>query len=302
MKEIECVVRSSCELGEGPVWLPHTSSLYWVDIPPPSKLYEWNLNSKHFKVWELPDVVTALAPRQQHGLIVVSRNAINGFDFSSGQLDQIAIPDPPFRSLRFNDCGCDALGRLWTGSMLDTFGEQKAKFPTKPEDFLVGSLYRIDPDHTIHEQKYGVGCPNTFLWSPDSKYMYTIDSATEQIYQYHYDLASGEISDCAQMIDMPLPGVPDGSAMDKAGYFWNARWGGSCVIRFSPDGQVDQKVDVPAKLVTSCAFGGIHLDTLFITTAKHGLTADELIEYPMSGGIFAFKPQVSGLPVPPFLG
>ena len=95
-------------------------------------------------------------------------------------------------------------------------------------------------------------------------------------------------------------GVPDGSAMDVEGYLWNCRWGGSCVVRFSPDGRVDQVVEIPATNITSCAFGGADNKTLFVTSAQYGIEADQLARNPLEGAIFAINTPVAGMEVSEF--
>jgi sugar lactone lactonase YvrE len=97
-------------------------------------------------------------------------------------------------------------------------------------------------------------------------------------------------------------GYPDGATVDADGGLWNARWEGGCVIRFAPDGSIDRVIEMPARRITCCAFGGDGLDTLYVTTSRLHLTRDELKVQPQAGGTFAFKPGVKGLPRPAFVG
>jgi len=90
-------------------------------------------------------------------------------------------------------------------------------------------------------------------------------------------------------------GYPDGSTVDSEGGLWSCRWGGSCVIRFDPNGKVDEIVEVPVESVTCCTFGGENLDTLFITTARWGMTQEQIDNNPSAGGLFSIKPGVIGL-------
>lgn len=69
--------------------------------------------------------------------------------------------------------------------------------------------------------------------------------------------------------------------------------------RYTPDGWLDTVVRVPARQVTSAAFGDDDLGTLYITTAREGLTEAELRAQPDAGSIFACRPGVTGRP--PFL-
>jgi sugar lactone lactonase YvrE len=91
-------------------------------------------------------------------------------------------------------------------------------------------------------------------------------------------------------------GYPDGAVVDSQGYLWNAKWGGSCVVRHAPDGSIDRIVEVPVSQVTCPAFGGPDLKTLFITTANKNLSAEQLAAEKVAGGLFAIEVDVAGLP------
>jgi sugar lactone lactonase YvrE len=89
-------------------------------------------------------------------------------------------------------------------------------------------------------------------------------------------------------------GMPDGMTIDGEGLLWVAMWGGSTVLRCSPDGDVVQRLPLPCSQPTSCAFGGDDLATLFITTARYGLDDAQLADEPMAGGLLACRPGVTG--------
>ena len=93
-------------------------------------------------------------------------------------------------------------------------------------------------------------------------------------------------------------GSPDGMCIDSEGKLWIAHWGGHCVRLWNPKtADVLQKVEVDASHVTSCCFGGKNLDTLYITTARSGLSKNQLKEFPKSGGLYVFEPEVKGTPI-----
>jgi sugar lactone lactonase YvrE len=48
------------------------------------------------------------------------------------------------------------------------------------------------------------------------------------------------------------------------------------------------------------AFGGEDLRTAYVTTARTGLSEEELQRDPLSGGLFSFRTDVPGLPECPF--
>ncbi len=290
----ECLVDSRCELGESPLWLAD-GTLCWLDVGNPSTLFEWNLETRSLKRWPLPELTSALAARE-HGLLLLCKSGVRAFDRRDGSIRPLAPPPFAMEPLRFNDCGCDAVGRLWTGTMRDNFAPAAV---TAATDEFAGELLRYDPDGSVHRILAGIGCPNTFAWSPRGRTLYSADSSTGCLYQFDFEPRSGAASNRRLFCNPADLGVPDGSAVDAEGHIWNARWGAGCVARFAPDGALLQTVSIPARQVTSCAFGGSALDTLFVTTARIGLTPDALAQQPLAGGVFSFRPGVRGLPVRP---
>jgi sugar lactone lactonase YvrE len=91
-------------------------------------------------------------------------------------------------------------------------------------------------------------------------------------------------------------GFPDGMAIDEEDMLWVGMWNGNAVVRFDPNtGEIISKIEVPAHNVTSCAFGGKLLDTLYITTASVDMTPEEHAKYPLAGSLFQAVPGVKGV-------
>jgi sugar lactone lactonase YvrE len=287
----ELVVDSRCRLGEAPVWSQRSNRLYWLDIGSPTSLFSMCFPARTVSGWTFSELATGLALSSEDELIVISQSGASVFDPSADQLLRTFV-SPPFSmdGIRFNDCGCDALGRLWTGAMSN-------EFATRTEcsgSGASGSLVCIDTDLSCTVLPAGLGCPNSFVWSPDHELLYVADSTEGSLYAYGYDLGTARLSKPALFDKSPGIGIPDGSAIDGDGCLWNARWGAGCVVRYTPDGRVAELVRIPADFVTSCAFGGAGLQTLFITTARMDLPAGDLERQPNAGGVFAFKPRVPG--------
>ncbi|NGP17708.1 SMP-30/gluconolactonase/LRE family protein [Devosia chinhatensis] len=140
--------------------------------------------------------------------------------------------------------------------------------------------------------------PNATSFTADGRRAYWTDTPTSRILTRETDPQTGlPLGDWTLFADTSdLPGHPDGAVVDSEGYLWNARWGGSCVIRFSPDGSVDRTIDVPVSQVTCPAFGGPDLKRLFLTTANKNLSPEQLAEEKVAGGIFFIDLDVAGLP------
>lgn len=287
MYEIEHVLASQAELGEGPVWHPIEQVLYFLDITK-GRLHRFDpVNGQH-AVTELGVVVGSMGAREQGGWVMATRKGFALRD-ASGQINYIGDPDAAENEkVRFNDGKTDPTGRFWAGKMSDT--------PTN-------SLYRLDPDRSIHRMESGISVSNGLGWSPDLKTFYYTDSPAKIIYAYDFDVDGGTIHNRRTFAVVPEgEGSPDGLAVDAEGCIWSARWGGWKVVRYAPDGEILAVLAMPVELPTSCAFGGPNLDELYITSAYVAVPVERRAEQTQAGDVFRVRPGVRGLPEPLFKG
>lgn len=297
---LHCIADLHCSLGEAPVWSESAQTLYWLDVAAPAILYGWHYQTRQVRRWALPELATGLSMSESDELVVLAQSGINVFDIERCALRNIVGVPFAMTGIRFNDCGCDRSGQLWTGIMRNDFSrKQKTEVVEAPPDFS-GRMCCFNDQGVCRLVATDIECPNTFVWSLDGTTLYTADSSARCLYSYRFDSPSGAVGVRSVFSAHVNLGVPDGSALDAEGCLWNARWGAGCVVRFQPDGSVANIVRIPANLVTSCAFGGDALDTLFVTTASYDLQAHELALQPKSGGVFAFKPGVPGARRPGF--
>jgi len=288
--DVVCAVAAGCLLGEGPVWDGAAGALYWVDIEG-KRLHRLLPRSGSTTSWDLPEQPGAVTPRASGGMVMVLESGLAAFDPASGDLEWIVDPEPEHADNRFNDGKCDRRGRFWAGSM---HGADPAR--------ATGNVYRFDPDGTVHRIIAGVGIPNTFAWSPDGGTMYLASSLDRVIHAYDYDVATGAIGNRRVFATTEGEAVPDGSTVDAEGFLWNAQWDGWRVVRYAPDGSVDRVVAMPVQRPTSCMFGGDDLTTLYVTSARTGLSRRRMRRQPLAGGIFSIQAGVAGLPEAPFGG
>jgi len=222
------------------------------------------------------DVVAAMRPRVNGGLVLgLERSfALQDADGTLHVLDPV-VPD----GARFNDGGCDPAGRFWCGTMTDDEREGAA------------SMFRLDPDGSVHHVFGGVTVSNGLEWSPDGSRAYYVDTPTRRIAAGDAELRDRRVF--ARVED----GLPDGLTVDADGGVWVALYDGGAVLRFTPEGTLDARVEVPdGGRVTACTFGG---DRLYITTSREGLGDDAPAA---AGAVFAVDPGVGGLPARTFAG
>jgi sugar lactone lactonase YvrE len=278
------ILHAQATLGEGALWNPETGRLHWVDIEG-KELHVFDPATGHDRCYPVGNCIGTVVPMRNGHALVALQNGIHEIDLDTGHLTFRANPvaDP---DLRFNDGKCDPAGRFWVGTLDLKQRDQAA------------TLYRYDPDGSIHVMLPHVTNSNGLAWAPDRHTMYYIDTATQNVQAFDYDDATGRISNPRVIIRVPEAlGSPDGMTIDAEGKLWVALFGAGPVRRYDPEtGALLQTIHVPAPNTSSCAFGGPELKTLFITTGRGGLSAEQLEQFPLSGNVFAVQPGVAGVP------
>lgn len=275
--------RSQDIIGEGVLWHPSLNRLYWVDIEG-CLLHELFPLSGEVVDHRMPAMVSTIVPDRDSGLILTLKGSISHYNPQSGILTYLTDVELDVESNRCNDGKCDPDGRLWFGTM------------SLNADKGAGALYVYDGNEEPLLKLSQQTIPNGIVWSNDGSTMYYIDTATRSVDEYRYDSVSGEIYFLRKAIVVPeMLGYPDGMAIDEEGMLWIAHWGGYGVYRWNPiSGVLLQKIAVPVPNVASCAFGGDSYHTLFISTARSGLSGYELSKYPLSGSLFECELTVAG--------
>jgi len=265
MNKVELLDNCNNSLGEGITYSSSNNNLYWLDIGNISKLYSLDLSSNKKEIFELPEIVTATSIKSQNELILATTNGLKLFNTSNKKFESVVNIENQQSLTRSNDGASDALGRFWFGTMQNNFDKNGNGIPIKEN---IGKLYKVDTNKKISVIEEDLGIPNTFVWSPDNKNFYFTDTLNGTILSYNFELESGELSNKKNFATFDR-GHPDGSTIDTDGCVWNCRWGGSCIVRFTPSGKVDQIIEMPVQNITNCVFGGKDMKTLFITTASN---------------------------------
>jgi sugar lactone lactonase YvrE len=267
---------------EGPVWSDHWGGLRWVDMLAGDVLSlagDGTVRRRH-----VGGVAAALRPRRGGGAVIAVERG-----FTLEDADGTLTPMEPVwtdAGVRMNEGGCDPDGRFWCGSMA---------YDQRPG---AAALYRLDPDGSVHAALEGVTVSNGLDWSPDGSLAYYDDTATHRVDVFDYDPHAG-LTARRPFVQLPDDGNPDGLTVDAEGGVWVALYGSGAVHRYTRDGVLDAVVEVPTALVTACAFGGPHLDELFVTTSREGLAPGD---DPLAGSLFRAEVAIAGLPVREFAG
>lgn len=271
-------------LGEGPLWSPERNRLFFVDIrgrriiactDTGSDAVEWPMESR-------PCWIVEHANGQD--FVIGLDRAIVTARLDPGQpariLGTMDWPTPLAEGLRLNDAKVDASGRLLFGSMDDA------------ESGPLGSFYAIAPDGTVTQLDEGYTVANGPAISPDGRLVYHTNSAARTIYVFDRAETGALSGKRVHIRFTEADGYPDGMTCDAEGGLWVAHWDGGRVSRFTPAGEFDRSIAVPASRVTSCTFFGPDLDRMAITTA-----AFERSEEPLAGAFFVTDPGCRGAPI-----
>jgi D-xylonolactonase len=269
----------ACITGEGPLWHPLEKRLYWLDIPQ-GRIFRYDPATGRHEICHQADEAIGGLTIQADGalLLFMARGAVRRWH--NGVLETIIEEIPQERNSRFNDVIADPEGRVFCGTM--------------PTEHRLGRLYRLDPDGTLTQVLDAVDISNGMGLSPDLRYLYHTESQARTITCFDYDRTTGELANRRVFVEIPPgEGVPDGLTVDAEGYVWSARWGGSRLVRYTPEGEEERRIRFPANKVSSVTFGGSDLTDIYVTTAGGD---DKAENGPGAGALFHLNLGIQGRP------
>lgn len=283
--EASLALKASAVLGEGPVWDAVTNTLYWLDIKS-KRLFRWHPLTAEQREWKFDQMIGCIALTSSADVVCALQDKVVLLDTVTSQVTDIVPLEPELPENRANDGKVDAAGRFWIGTLHIPGDKNKA------------ALYMMDKNRQLVKKADGLSLSNGLGWSPDGKTFYLVDTLEDHVLQYEFNPENGDLSDRRVILDFSdADGSPDGMCVDAEGMLWIAFYGGKRVGRYDPaSGKQLAEIAVPAVNVTCCVFGGETLDTLYITTARDGVSEDELTEYPLTGSLFMINPGVKGQP------
>ncbi|MGC5245352.1 SMP-30/gluconolactonase/LRE family protein [Gordonia sp. DT219] len=284
---IEPLTDVECVLGESPMWDPDAERLYWVDSfgrmihhvrPDGSELGHVRVSAN----------IGSMVLDTDGKAMAAMKTGIHRIDLDSGESERLHHPEKPRPANTLNDSKVDRAGRMWFGSIAGG-------------DHADASLYRLDPDLSLHVLDGGIGISNGPCFAPDDATFYFSDSAAEAVYAYDFDVASGSLSNKREFRTAPAAGASvDGATVDAEDHYWCAHVYGSRIARYTPEGTRVLEIALPAAAVTSVMFGGPDLDILYVTSMKKPLSRP-VAPGPLAGRLFAITGLgITGVAEPKF--
>ena len=287
---VEVFADLHADVGEAPHWDERTKTLLFVDLTA-GMVFRYDQSGVKLGSFSVGQEVGAVVPRRTAGLVLAVRDGIATVSDAGEGFELTAPVERDIPGNRMNDAKCDPAGRLFAGTTAFDFSPHSA------------ALYRVEPDWSFEQVVGDVTQSNGIAWSPDGSQMYFIDSATQGVDVFDFDVGTGSAGNRRRLLTVePTHGVPDGMTTDNKGNLWVACFGGAAVRCFSPAGvQLDQ-ISFPVTQVTSCAFGGSDLADLYVTSAAYRLSANQLRRELHAGATFVCRPGATGMPASPFAG
>ncbi len=290
-RDVDIAFDARLTVGECPRWHAAERALYVLDGPADA-LHRFDPATGELRSRTVAEGVYCFAFRAAGGFVIGGREGftlLDGWDAEPRPFGEQVEAARPWS--RLNDGRTDPQGRFWAGAM-DTSKEHRD-----------ARLFRLDPDGMVTVHADGALTSNGAAFSPDGATFTYSDTPEHVLYAYRFDGAAGEITRRRVLHRFPHGnGRPDGGSFDAEGFYWSALFAGGRVVRLSPAGAVVEEVAIPASKPTMIAFGGDDGRSAYVTTAREGLSDEELAAQPHAGAVFTFRVDTPGLPETPFAG
>lgn len=273
------------ELGEGPVWVEQDRALWFVDIKAP-KLHRLDPATGDKRSYDAPQLIGFALPARSGGFIAGLQSGLHHFDPGTGGFRLIAEVDSDLPDNRLNDAVTDPAGAMWFGSMDNTEKNES------------GAFFRFFQGEVRPTRFRNIVITNGPAVSPDGKILYFVDTLARTISAAEI-ADNGTLGPARPFVTIAEgEGFPDGPTVDSEGCVWISLYSGWEARRYSPTGELVQRVRFPVANITKIAFGGPDLRTAYVTTARQGLSPDALEGQPQAGDLFEFRVEVPGIPCP----
>ena len=270
-----------CKLGEGTLWVKDQNSIFFVDIKK-KRIFSLNIKTKKRKIFKVNKEIGFIAHFKKQIFILGLQGEIRIQNLKTKKILKSINIEPKIKLNRINDGKTDPKGNLWFGTM-DNLERNIEK----------GSLYKLDKNLNLKkiDKNYRITNGPAFI---DQFNFYHTDSGKKIIYKIKINKKNEIIKKNIFKKFTFNEGSPDGMTLDKNNNLWVAHYHGACVSVFDSKAKLIHRIQLPAKNITNCAFGGQNNNELFITSATKGMNKAELRKFRYSGFLFSVKTNTKG--------
>ena len=283
--ELIDIIEVGNTLGESVTWDPRCGHLWWTDIQE-RKIYSLDYASRNIDIYSPPERLGSFGltddPEQ---LICAFASGFALYNPSTQLYQSIGTVEPEFSGTRLNDGRLDRQGRFFAGTMI----ENNERSPANK-----CGLYSVDSG-MVQQHFKGLTIANGLSWSTNGSLVYVADTAKQTIWRFDYDVNTGQLSNRRIFANTKGKCYPDGATVDSSDHYWSANWGAARLIRYTPDGQVDFELSIDAPNISCVELGGPDMNLLFVSSARQGLSAEQLAAFPNSGHLFVYKTDIKGI-------
>jgi len=285
--EPKAIWKSKTILGEGTLWVPSQNSIYFVDIKK-KKILALNVKSKKKKIIKVNKEIGFLTHIKENIFILGLKSELRIINLKTKKIIKSIQIEKNKPLNRLNDGKTDLQGRLWFGTMDNS--ERKIKN---------GSLYCLDKKLILHKVDTNYYITNGPAFINNDTFLHT-DSRRKIIFKIKINKNFKIIKKTKFIKFSKKDGSPDGMTIDSKKNIWICHFGGACITVYNLKGKRIYKIQLPAKNITNCTFGGINKDEIFVTSALKGMKKNEVKKFNLSGSLFNIKTNVKGLVSKPF--
>ena len=268
-------------LGEGTLWVPTLNSIFFVDIKE-KKIFILNTKTKKRKVFKVNKEIGFISHIKENVFILGLKSELRIVNLINKKVLYSIKVESNKKYNRLNDGKTDPMGRLWFGTM-DNLERKKSS----------GSLYCLNNKLKLHkvDSKYYITNGPAFL---NKNNFYHTDTRKKIIYKIRINNKLKILKKSVFLKFRKVDGFPDGMTTDTKNNLWVCHYAGGCISVYNLKGKKIHKINLPAKNITNCTFGGSKYNQLYVSTARKDLKIKDINKYPLSGSLFKIRMNIKG--------
>ena len=268
-------------LGEGTLWVPTLNSIFFVDIKE-KKIFILNTKTKKRKVFKVDKEIGFISHIKENVFILGLKSELRIINLINKKVLYSIKIESNKKYNRLNDGKTDPMGRLWFGTM-DNLERKKSS----------GSLYCLNNKLKLHkvDSKYFITNGPAFL---NKSNFYHTDTRKKIIYKIRINNKLKILKKSVFLKFRKVDGFPDGMTTDTKNNLWVCHYAGGCIPVYNLRGKKIHKINLPAKNITNCTFGGSKYNQLYVSTARKDLKIKDINKYPLSGSLFKIRMNIKG--------